>query len=158
MVLVDLIEIGEDDVDVELQLLCIWFGILIVVDWLVVVGDVVLIDLFVMVDGEDILNVVVEGFFYEVGFGWFIVGFDDVVVGLFVDEFWVFIVKLVVGEYVGQEVQVIVMVRLVKECELLEFDDEFVQLVSEFDSIDELWVSFSDQVCQVKCVQQVEQI
>ena len=51
-----------------------------------------------------------------------------------------------------------VTVKSVKERELPEPDDEFAQLASEFDTIDELKDSLTEQVQRVKRVQQAEQI
>lgn len=155
---VDPIEIGEDDVDAELQLLRTRFGTLTAVDRPVAVGDVVSIDLSATVDGEDIPNAAAEGLSHEVGSGRLIAGLDDAVVGLSADESRVFTAKLAAGEHAGQEAQVTVTVRSVKERELPEPDDEFAQLASEFDSIDELRASLSDQVRQAKRAQQAEQI
>lgn len=155
---VDPIEIGEDDVDAELQSLCTRFGTLTAVDRPVAVGDVVSIDLSATVDGEDIPNAAAEGLSHEVGSGRLIAGLDDAVVGLSADESRVFTAKLAAGEHAGQEAQVTVTVRSVKERELPEPDDEFAQLASEFDSIDELRASLSDQVRQAKRAQQAEQI
>lgn len=155
---VDPIEIGEDDVDAELQSLRTRFGTLTAVDRPVAVGDVVSIDLSATVDGEDIPNAAAEGLSHEVGSGRLIAGLDDAVVGLSADESRVFTAKLAAGEHAGQEAQVTVTVRSVKERELPEPDDEFAQLASEFDSIDELRASLSDQVRQAKCAQQAEQI
>ncbi|AGL31956.1 trigger factor [Mycobacterium tuberculosis EAI5/NITR206] len=154
---VDPIEIGEDDVDAELQSLRTradsaprWTGR--------GRGDVVSIDLSATVDGEDIPNAAAEGLSHEVGSGRLIAGLDDAVVGLSADESRVFTAKLAAGEHAGQEAQVTVTVRSVKERELPEPDDEFAQLASEFDSIDELRASLSDQVRQAKRAQQAEQI
>lgn len=155
---VDPIEIGEDDVDAELQSLRTRFGTLTAVDRPVAVGDVVSIDLSTTVDGEDIPNAAAEGLSHEVGSGRLIAGLDDAVVGLSADESRVFTAKLAAGEHAGQEAQVTVTVRSVKERELPEPDDEFAQLASEFDSIDELRASLSDQVRQAKRAQQAEQI
>lgn len=155
---VDPIEIGEDDVDAELQSLRTRFGTLTAVDRPVAVGDVVSIDLSATVDGEDIPNAAAEGLSHEVGSGRLIAGLDDAVVGLSADESRVFTAKLAAGEHAGQEAQVTVTVRSVKERELPEPDDEFAQLTSEFDSIDELRASLSDQVRQAKRAQQAEQI
>lgn len=155
---VDPIEIGEDDVDAELQSLRTRFGTLTAVDRPVAVGDVVSIDLAATVDGEDIPNAAAEGLSHEVGSGRLIAGLDDAVVGLSADESRVFTAKLAAGEHAGQEAQVTVTVRSVKERELPEPDDEFAQLASEFDSIDELRASLSDQVRQAKRAQQAEQI
>ncbi|WP_427197946.1 trigger factor [Mycobacterium tuberculosis] len=155
---VDPIEIGEDDVDAELQSLRTRFCTLTAVDRPVAVGDVVSIDLSATVDGEDIPNAAAEGLSHEVGSGRLIAGLDDAVVGLSADESRVFTAKLAAGEHAGQEAQVTVTVRSVKERELPEPDDEFAQLASEFDSIDELRASLSDQVRQAKRAQQAEQI
>lgn len=155
---VDPIEIGEDDVDAELQSLRTRFGTLTAVDRPVAVGDVVSIDLSATVDGEDIPNAAAEGLSHEVGSGRLIAGLDDAVVGLSADESRVFTAKLAAGEHAGQEAQVTVTVRSVKERELPEPDDEFAQLASEFDSIDELRASLSDQVRQAKRAQQAKQI
>lgn len=155
---VDPIEIGEDDVDAELQSLRTRFGTLTAVDRPVAVGDVVSIDLSATVDGEDIPKAAAEGLSHEVGSGRLIAGLDDAVVGLSADESRVFTAKLAAGEHAGQEAQVTVTVRSVKERELPEPDDEFAQLASEFDSIDELRASLSDQVRQAKRAQQAEQI
>lgn len=155
---VDPIEIGEDDVDAQLQSLRTRFGTLTAVDRPVAVGDVVSIDLSATVDGEDIPNAAAEGLSHEVGSGRLIAGLDDAVVGLSADESRVFTAKLAAGEHAGQEAQVTVTVRSVKERELPEPDDEFAQLASEFDSIDELRASLSDQVRQAKRAQQAEQI
>lgn len=155
---VDPIEIGEDDADAELQSLRTRFGTLTAVDRPVAVGDVVSIDLSATVDGEDIPNAAAEGLSHEVGSGRLIAGLDDAVVGLSADESRVFTAKLAAGEHAGQEAQVTVTVRSVKERELPEPDDEFAQLASEFDSIDELRASLSDQVRQAKRAQQAEQI
>lgn len=155
---VDPIEIGEDDVDAELQSLRTRFGTLTAVDRPVAVGDVVSIDLSATVDGEDIPNAAAEGLSHEVGSGRLIAGLDDAVVGLSADESRVFTAKLAAGEHAGQEAHVTVTVRSVKERELPEPDDEFAQLASEFDSIDELRASLSDQVRQAKRAQQAEQI
>lgn len=155
---VDPIEIGEDDVAAELQSLRTRFGTLTAVDRPVAVGDVVSIDLSATVDGEDIPNAAAEGLSHEVGSGRLIAGLDDAVVGLSADESRVFTAKLAAGEHAGQEAQVTVTVRSVKERELPEPDDEFAQLASEFDSIDELRASLSDQVRQAKRAQQAEQI
>lgn len=155
---VDPIGIGEDDVDAELQSLRTRFGTLTAVDRPVAVGDVVSIDLSATVDGEDIPNAAAEGLSHEVGSGRLIAGLDDAVVGLSADESRVFTAKLAAGEHAGQEAQVTVTVRSVKERELPEPDDEFAQLASEFDSIDELRASLSDQVRQAKRAQQAEQI
>lgn len=155
---VDPIEIGDDDVDAELQSLRARFGTLAGVDRPVAVGDFISIDLSAAVDGKEVPNTAAEGLSHEVGSGRLIDGLDDAVVGLSVEESRVFTAKLVAGEHAGEEAQVTATVRSIKERELPEPDDEFAQLASEFDTMDELLTSLRDQVRQAKRAQQAERI
>ena len=54
--------------------------------------------------------------------------------------------KLVAGEHADEEAEVTVKVVSVKERELPELDDDFAQLASEFDTLDELRDSLKSQV------------
>jgi trigger factor len=155
---VDPIEVTDDDVEAELRSLRARFGTLTGVDRPVADGDFVSIDLSATVDGEDVPNAAAEGLSHEVGSGRLIDGLDDALAGLSVDESREFTAKLATGEYAGKDAQVTVTVRSIKERELPEPDDEFAQLASEFDTIDELRASLRDQVRQVKSAQQAEQI
>jgi trigger factor len=155
---VDPIEVTDDDVEAELQSLRVRFGSLGEVDRPVAVGDLVTIDLSATVDGEDVPNARAEGMSHEVGSGRLIAGLDDALVGLSVDESRVFTAQLATGEHAGQDAQVTVTVRSIKERELPEPDDEFAQLASEFDTIDELRANLGDQVRLVKRARQAEQI
>ncbi len=121
-------------------------------------GDFVSIDLSATVDGEDVPEAKTEGLSHEVGSGQLIEGLDDAIVGLKEGETKVFPTTLAAGEHAGEEAQVTVTVSSVKERELPEPDDEFAQLASEFDTIDELKASLKDQVERVKRIQQAEQI
>jgi trigger factor len=155
---VDPVEVSDDDVDAELQSLRARFGTLTGVDRPVANGDFVSIDLSATVDGVDVPNAAAQGLSHEVGSGRLIAGLDDALIGLSVDESREFTAKLATGEHAGQEAQVTVTVRSIKERELPEPDDEFAQLASEFDTIDELRSNLRDQVSQVKRAQQAEQI
>ena len=157
-VTVDPIEISDDDVDAELQSLRARFGTLTGVDRPVANGDFVSIDLSATADGKEVPNAAAEGLSHEVGSGRLIEGLDDALVGLSVDESREFTAKLAAGEHAGQEAQITVTVRSIKERELPEPDDEFAQLASEFDTIDELRANLRDQVRQLKRAQQAEQI
>jgi trigger factor len=155
---VDPIEVGDDDVDAELQSLRARFGTQTAVDRPVADGDFVSIDLSATVDGQDVPNAAAQGMSHEVGSGRLIAGLDDALVGMSVDESREFTAKLATGEHAGQDAQVTVTVRSVKERELPEPDNEFAQLASEFDTIEELRAKLSDQVHQSKRAQQAEQI
>lgn len=155
---VDAIAVDDDEVDTELQNLRARFGTLTGVDRPAQDGDFVSIDLSATVDGKDVEEAKTEGLSHEVGSGNLIEGLDDAIKGLSADETKVFTTKLVAGEHAGEEAEVTVKVNSVKERELPEPDDEFAQLASEFDTIEELRESLVEQVKRVKRVQQAEQI
>ena len=155
---VDPIEVSDDDVDAELQSLRARFGTLTGVDRPVADGDFVSIDLAATIDGEEIPNAAAQGLSHEVGSGRLIEGLDDALVGLSVDESKEFTAKLATGDHAGQDAQVTVTVKTIKTRELPEPDDEFAQLASEFDTIDELRTNLRDQVRQLKRAQQAEKI
>lgn len=155
---VDPVEITDEEVDAELQSLRARFGTLTGVDRPAKDGDFVSIDLSATVDGKDVPEATTEGLSHEVGSGQLIEGLDDAIVGLSEGESKEFTTTLAAGEHAGKEAVVTVTVKSIKERELPEPDDEFAQLASEFDTIDELKESLVEQVRRVKRVQQAEQI
>jgi trigger factor len=155
---VDPIEVTDEEVDTELQNLRARFGTLTGVERAAENGDFVSIDLSATVDGEDVPEAKTEGLSHEVGSGQLIEGLDDAIIGLKAGETRVFTTTLAAGDHAGQEAQVTVTVKSVKERELPDPDDDFAQLASEFDTIDELKNSLTEQVQRVKRIQQAEQI
>ncbi|UUO03460.1 trigger factor [Mycolicibacterium novocastrense] len=155
---VDAIEVTDEEVDAELQSLRARFGTLTGVERGAENGDFVSIDLSATVDGQELSEAATEGLSHEVGSGQLIDGLDEAIVGLKEGETRVFTTTLAAGEHAGKEAQVTVTVKSVKERELPEPDDEFAQLASEFDTIDELKESLVEQVRRVKRVQQAEKI
>jgi trigger factor len=155
---VDPINVSDEDVDTELQNLRARFGTLTGVERPVKTGDFVSIDLSATIDGEDVPEASTKGLSHEVGSGQLIDGLDDAIVGLSAGESKTFTTELAAGPHAGKEAEVTVTVETVKERELPEPDDEFAQLASEFDTIDELKANLSEQVSRVKRVQQAEQI
>ena len=75
---------------------------------------------------------------YQVGRGGMLDGLDEALVGMAAGEEKTFTSQLVGGDLVGQDVDVAVTVSQVQEQELPEVDDDFAQLASEFDTVDEL--------------------
>ena len=155
---VDAIEISDEEVDAELQNLRARFGTLTGVDRAAEDGDFVSIDLSATVDGEDLPEAKTEGLSHEIGSGQLIEGLDEAIIGLKEGETRVFTTKLAAGAHAGEDAQVTVTVKSVKERELPEPDDEFAQLASEFDTIDELKNSLTEQLRSRKRVQQAEVI
>jgi len=155
---VDPIQVDDDEVDAELQSLRARFGTLTGVDRPAQDGDFVSIDLSATVDGNEVPEAATEGLSHEIGSGQLIEGLDAAIIGLSEGETKEFTTTLAAGEYAGKDAEVTVTVKSVKERELPEPDDEFAQLASEFDTIDELRESLVEQVRRVKRVQQAEQI
>lgn len=155
---VDPIEVGDDEVDAELESLRARFGTLTGVDRAAADGDFVSIDLSASVDGEELADAATEGLSHEVGSGQLIDGLDEAIVGLKAGESKVFTTTLAAGPQAGKEAQVTVTVGAVKERELPEPDDEFAQLASEFDTIADLRENLTEQVRRTKRVQQAEKI
>jgi trigger factor len=155
---VDPIVVEDTDVDAELESLQKRFGTLTGVDRAAEDGDFVSIDLSATIDGEDVPEAQTEGLSHELGSGQLIEGLDEAIIGLKEGESKTFTTTLVAGDHAGQEAEVTVTLKSVKTRELPELDDEFAQLASEYDTIDELKASLREQVERVKRVAQAEQI
>ncbi|GFG75299.1 trigger factor [Mycobacterium botniense] len=155
---VDPVEVSDEDVDAELQSLRARFGTLTTVERPAASGDVVSIDLSATIDGDEVPDASAEGLSHEVGSGRLIAGLDDALVGLSAGESRSFTSTFVAGPHAGQEAEVTVTVNSVKQRELPEPDDEFAQLASEFDTIDELRTNLAEQVRRVKRIRQAEKI
>jgi trigger factor len=155
---VDAVEVADDEVDSELQSLRARFGTLKSAERPAQTGDFVSIDLSATVDGKPIAEAQTEGLSHEIGSGQLIEGLDDALVGLSVGESATFSTKLVAGQHAGENAEVTVTVQAVKERELPEADDEFAQLASEFDTIEELRADLAERVLRVKRIHQAEKI
>jgi trigger factor len=151
-VTVDDVAVADDDVDAEITALRQRFGTLVGVDRAAVEGDFVSIDLKADIDGEEIDAV--TGVSYEIGSKNMLEGLDEALVGMSAGETKTFTAPLAGGEREGQDSEVTVTVQSVKERELPELDDDFAQLASEFDTLDELTADVRSQVERAKKMQQ----
>ena len=135
---VDAIEVSEDQVEEELTGLRNRFGSRKTVERPAQNGDQVTIDLVASKDGEPLDDATAQELPYEVGSGSMLDGLDDAVTGLSAGESATFSSSLVGGPRKGEDADIEVRVTTVAEQELPELDDEFAQLASEFDTVDEL--------------------
>lgn len=133
---VDPVAVGEDDVQEQLDDLRARFGTLVGVDRPIQDGDFTSIDLTAVIEDEEIDSV--TGVSYEIGAGNMLEGLDDALIGVSAGETVEFTSPLAGGDRAGQDSEVTVTVQSVKERELPEVDDEFAQLASEFDTVEEL--------------------
>ncbi|QUW19419.1 trigger factor [Agrococcus sp. Marseille-Q4369] len=152
---VDAIEIGDDAVQEELDALRSRFGTLVTVDRPAAKGDFVTLDLTATIDGEVVDTA--NGISYEVGSGELIDGIDEAVDSLTAGEETTFTSKLVGGDHAGKDAEVTVTVDAVKERELPEADDDFAQMASAFDTIDELKADLKEQAARSRRMGQAEQ-
>ena len=155
---VDPVAVEDAEVDAELDTLRARFGTLKGVERAAKNGDFVSIDLTASVNGEDLPEGSTEGLSHEVGSGQLIEGLDDAIVGLSEGESATFTTKLVAGDHSGDDAEVTVTLKSVKERELPEADDEFAGMASEFDTLAELRENLTEQVRRVKRIHQAETI
>ncbi|GAB3567216.1 trigger factor [Spelaeicoccus albus] len=128
--------VTDDDVAKALDGLRERFGTLSTVDRPAAADDFVTLDLTASIDGVEVDSA--SGVSYQIGSETMLDGMDEALTGLSADEETTFETTLAGGEHEGETAQVKVSVSNVKERELPEADDEFAQLASEFDTIDEL--------------------
>jgi len=141
-------DITDEDVDARLTALRERFGTLVGVDRPAADGDFVTLDLSAVVNGEDVDAV--QGTSYQVGAGNMLEGLDDVITGLSAGEETTYEGPLAAGDHAGETATITVKVTAVKERQLPDADDDFAQLASEFDTLDELREDLRDQAGRIK--------
>lgn len=127
---------SDEDVEAELNSLRERFGTLVGVDRPAQDGDFVSIDLSAKIGDEEIDTA--EGISYQIGSGNMLDGTDEALIGLSADEHTTFVAPLRGGDHAGKDAEITVNLLSVKERELPEVDDDFAELASEFDTVEEL--------------------
>lgn len=135
---VDPVATGEDAVDEQLGLLQARFASVNEVDRPAADGDTVTINLAATQDGEPVPDASADGLTYIIGSGEMLDGLDEAVTGLSAGESAKFSAQLAGGPAKGEAADIDVTVTKVSERKLPELDDDFAQLVSEFDTVAEL--------------------
>jgi len=141
-------EVTDEDVDARLTALRERFGTLVGVDRPAAEGDFVTLDLSAVVNGNDVDAI--QGTSYQVGTGNMLEGLDDVIVGLSAGEETTYEGPLAAGDYAGETATITVKVTAVKERQLPDADDDFAQLASEFDTVEELREDLREQAGRIK--------
>ncbi|MGL5860030.1 MAG: trigger factor, partial [Phycicoccus sp.] len=149
---VDVAEASDADVEERLTALRERFGSLVGVDRTVETGDFVSIDLAATIGGEEVDTV--SGVSYEVGSANMLDGMDEALLGMSAGESKEFSAPLAGGDREGEAADCTVTVQSVKVRELPELDDEFAQLASEFDTLEELRTDVVGQAAQAKRYEQ----
>jgi trigger factor len=152
---VDAVEIADADIDEQVNGLRERFATLKSVERPAQDGDYAQLDLRATVDGEEVPGGSATNISHEVGSKQLLPGLDEVLVGLVAGAETTFTTQLVGGDYAGRDAEVAVTVRTVKEKQLPAVDDEFAQLASEFDTLDELRSDLRERLAKVKKVEQI---
>ena len=136
------------DADVEEQVAALRqrFGTLKDVERAAADGDFVVIDLTASQDDKVVEGAELAGMSYQVGRGGMLEGLDEALSGMSAGDGTVFTSQLVGGDLVGADVEVAVSLSQVQEQELPELDDDFAQLASEFDTVDELMADVRERL------------
>jgi trigger factor len=156
-VTVDSATVTDEDVDVYLSSLRERFGSLKAASRPAQDGDYTTIDLSASVNGESVEDAQASGLSYQIGSGSLLDGLDEALVGLSAEESATFQTTLAGGDHEGEDADVTVSVQSVKVKELPELDDDFAQLASEFDTLEELRADTRQQLERSKLMQQASQ-
>lgn len=148
-------EIKDEDVEEQIDGLRQRFATFTEVDRAAEDGDFVTIDLSAATkDGEAIEEAQAPGLPYTIGQATMLDGLDDALIGLSKGDSKTFSTELVGGDRKGEEVDVTVVLQDVKNQELPEVDDEFAQMASEFDTVDEMRADLTEKVTRGKRMEQ----
>ncbi|GAA0215561.1 trigger factor [Corynebacterium riegelii] len=139
-------KVDDEAVDKELDDLRGRFGELKDTKRKLKTDDFAVIDVEATVDGEKLDEASAEGLTYQVGSDDLIKGLDTALRGMKTGEDNEFTTKIEYGEHKGEEATVKVTVQQTKERKLPDLDDEFAQLASEFDTVEELRESTKSQL------------
>jgi trigger factor len=151
------LEIAEAEVEDQVTALQERFGTLKGVERPAQDGDFVQIDLVATVNGEEVPGGSASGISHQVGSGRLLDGLDEALIGMSAGDESSFVTQLVGGDYAGQDANVSVTVKTVRERELPPLDDDFAQMASEFDTLDELRSDIQERVRRVKQLEQAYQ-
>ena len=152
------IKAGEEDVDKALEDLAERFGELKDTKRKMKTGDYAIIDITAEVDGEKIEEASTEGLSYSIGDDNLIKGLDTALRGMKTGEDNEFSSTIQSGEYKDEEATFKVHVQQTKERKLPDMDDEFAQMASEYDTIEELREATKTEVEESKKAEQAGQI
>ena len=154
-VIVDAIEVSEADIAQQVDELRGRFGTLSTVERPAKSGDFVQIDLIATIGDQQVDSA--NAISYEIGSGELIEGIDEALESLTAGESTTFKSTLLGGDHEGQEAEIVVTILAVKERELPDLDDDFAQMASEFDTLDELRADVVRQIESQKKFEQVSQ-
>jgi trigger factor len=142
--------IGDEAVDERLELLRTRFAEYNDLDRAAQAGDVVNLDISASRDGGALSGTDATGMNYIVGAGGLVEGLDEAITGLAAGESKTFTTQLVGGEHAGETADVTVTVNQVQQRVLPRVDDDFAQMVSEYDTADQMRDGLRDSLERIE--------
>lgn len=152
-VTVDNAEVTDEALNEQIDELRARFGTLHTVERATKNGDFVTVDLTARINGEEVDGGKANDISYEVGSNRMIDGLDEALVGMSAGDTKTFTTQLV-GQQEGENGDVFIALKVVKERELPPVDDAFAKLASEFDTIEELKKDFTERLLRLKKLEQ----
>ena len=150
---VDNAEVTDEALNEQIDELRARFGTLHTVERATKNGDFVTVDLTARINGEEVDGGKANDISYEVGSNRMIDGLDEALVGMSAGDTKTFTTQLV-GQQEGENGDVFIALKVVKERELPPVDDAFAKLASEFDTIEELKKDFTERLLRLKKLEQ----
>lgn len=150
---VDNAEVTDEALNEQIDELRARFGTLHTVERATKNGDFVTVDLTARINGEEVDGGKANDISYEVGSNRMIDGLDEALIGMSAGDTKTFTTQLV-GQQEGENGDVFIALKVVKERELPPVDDAFAKLASEFDTIEELKKDFTERLLRLKKLEQ----
>jgi trigger factor len=148
------VAVSEEDLAEQLDGLRKRFGTLVGVERAIEAGDFVTLDLIATIDEVELTDGAASGVSYEVGSDSMVDGLDAAITGHVAGDVVEFNSQLVGGEHAGDAADIKVTITTVKARELPALDDDFAQLASEFDTLEELRADLGERLARAKKYEQ----
>lgn len=147
----------EKVIDERIEVMRQRFATRVDVDRAAAKDDIVTFDIKASANGEEIADAAAEGISYKVGSEGMLDGLEAAVIGAKAGDEVDFKSTLLGGPMKGEEADIHVTVTKVAEEKLPEVDDDFAQLVSEFDTVAEMRADLGTRVDQIGRLEQVQE-
>ncbi len=146
--------VSDDDVEEQVEQLRTRFATVTPIERPAQTGDLVLVDVKGEIDGEEIEDFAGSALTFEVGAEGLIEGFSEAVSGASEGDGITFEHTPDEGPHSGRVAVISVEVKGVRERTLPQADDEFAELASEFDTMDELRADLKEKLQGNRLVEQ----
>ncbi len=145
-------EVTEEELEAQIERMRNQFAQLETVERPAAVGDFVSVDLSASIDGQEVPEAAAAQILYEVGSGGFIDGIDEVLPGVSAGDNVSFdgVLPAGFGEKSGMSVTFSLDVTEIRQKLLPDFNDEWVDEVTEFETVEELRSNLLERMADIK--------